>query len=30
MGLFGKKQTDDCEDLGEALAQTKPYYNDKE
>ena len=22
MGLFGKKQTDDCEDLGEALAQT--------
>ena len=26
MGLFGKKQTDDCEDLGEALAQTCLLY----
>ena len=29
MGLFGKKQTDDCEDLGEALAQTNSGRREK-
>ena len=28
MGLFEKKRTDDCEDLGEALAQTNSGRRD--